>query len=156
MPVILRFIWQDNNGKTAQQRIWLPDGEAVAASIGRANAIRDAARPISSAMLLRAELEYPEIVPGLPDPAAPGSDVRKNLVVFYRDNAETASIRFPSPAPSLPYDTSGPWAGLRITRDSLITAGLVDELELISSLVVMEWGDPFPVAVSVAGIDFVV
>jgi hypothetical protein len=151
----LHFYWEDNNGRQSLQKFFLPAGETVLESVGRANALRDAARSLSSARLVRGELVYVDIVEPA-GAAAPASDVGQNLVMLFAEGGVTGSVRLPSPAPSLPYDTSGPWASLRITRDALGGAGLLAALELAIAETVFPWGDLFPALFIVAGIDITI
>lgn len=56
----LSLLWQDNNGKNATQSFFFPATvNTVALALTRATAIRDAARAISNARLLGANLVFP-------------------------------------------------------------------------------------------------
>ena len=147
----LYLYWQDNNGKRSDQRFYLPEGEAVAQSVGRANAIRDALRPLSNAQLVGGELVYPDIIEPL-GVAAVGSNALRHLVCLFRSGEIVGSLRIPSPT-TLPFDSSGPWAGQRVTRDALAALNLVAPLDAAVALTVFPWLDPFPATLVVASID---
>lgn len=151
----LRLRWQDGNGKAARQGFHLPGGESVAASIARANALRDAAIPASNARLLGADLEYEDVI----EPTEENtnlSDVRANLVLFFKDaSGVRCSVRIPSPRLDLPYDVNGPWRAIRIERVALAATGLLDPLEAALSQAATPWGDSFPATFIVAGLDIV-
>lgn len=153
-PQLIMF-WRDNNDKRARLSFWLPDGESVAQSVARANALRSALVPLTNARLEGARLSYDDIVEPVGSPAG-DSDTRRNLVLILNDGAGPATVRLPSPRLDLPYDASGEWAGIRISAASWAAwPGAVTWLSALG-LVVFPWGDPYPTTVSVAGIDFIV
>lgn len=146
--------WEDNKGAEASQRFHLPGGETVGQSIARVNALRSALLPLSNARLTSARLVYRDVVDAL-GVAAGNSNVLKNLVCLLANGEERGTIKVPSPRPDLPYDSTGPWAGIRITRQAMVDAGLAGPVETALQACVWPWGDPFPTEFVVAGIDFV-
>lgn len=152
MPTLYIY-WQGSNGRSAKQRFYLPDGE-VAQSIIRANALRSASLTLSSARITGAALVY-DLVDGVGS-AAPDSAVGRNLVCLFGPGDNSGSLRIPSPKATLPYDSNGPWQGIRITRDAFIASGLIQPLELALAPCVLPWADPFPTEFVVAGIDYAI
>ena len=144
--------WQDNNGRKATQLYYLPDGETVTQSMARANAISSVSQALSNARLTGGALVYDQ-VDGV-GTATPEANVRRNLLCLLRNASNQGSLRIPSPAPVLPYDTSGPWQEIRITREAFLASGLIQPLEAALVHCVLPWGDPFPTEFIVAGTDY--
>jgi len=151
-----RLYWRDYSGKSSQQTFWLPDGLTIAAYVARANALRNAAKALSNAVITGGDLIFDNLVAGLAGPPAAESDIRTNLILFFKGGAgDVASWRVPSPA-ALGYDTDGEWRGTRLQRAALDALGLLDDLEAAAALTVQPWGDPFPSTFSIGGLDFTV
>lgn len=156
MGPAFRLYWQDYSGKTSQQTFWLPDSLTIAAYVARANALRDAAKGISNAVITGGELIFDDVVAGLAGPPAPTSDIRTNLLLFFRDSGgQVASWRVPSPA-DLPYDAAGEWRGTRLQRQALVDLGLLGQVEAAAALTVQPWGAPFPSTFTVGSLDYTV
>jgi len=152
---LLRIFWQDNNERSAELWFNLPDGETVAQSIVRANALRSASLALSNARITGAKLVYEHVVDGVGS-ADPDAHVGRFLVCSLESGANSGSVRIPSPKPNLPYDTTGPWEGIRITRDAFLSSGLIQPLELALGRCELPWGDPFPTTFVVASRDYIV
>lgn len=148
----LNLYWQDNNGKRAEQRFYLPEGETVSQLVGRANALRNAIRSLSCAQLVGGELVFPDIIEPM-GVAAPASNVLTGLVCLFEAEGVVGSLRVPSPA-ALPFEQTGPWAGQRVTREALAALNLVAPIEAAIAQTVFPWINPFPTTLVVAGIDF--
>lgn len=154
MGPALRLLWRDNNGKEGRQQFWLPPNLSIPAYVARANNLRNASVPLSSAQIIGAELLFEGVVTGLATPAALTSDVKRALVLFFRDSNGINSWRLPSPG-QLPYDTAGEWRGIRITPAALAAAGLLDLVQAGAAQTVTRWQTPFPSTLTVAGLDIV-
>lgn len=147
-----RLYWEDNNGKGSRNTFWLPEGLTVPEMVARANILRNAARPLSNARIVRGELVVDELLPRDPGPAGP-SDVRTNLVLLFRDLRGASSLRVPSPG-AIPLDLSGPYAFQRVTRENLDQAGLLAGLEAALDGLLFPWQDPAPNTFVVGSLDF--
>jgi len=151
MPA-LRLYFADNNGRRSRMQFWLPDGLEVAALIARANALRGAAIGISNAVVIGAELLWENVIPGSGGVPSVLSDTRRNLVLFFKDNNGIGSWRVPSPG-LLPFDISGEYVGVRLTRPAMAEFGLLQSIETAAALTASEFGNPFPSQFIVAGVD---
>jgi hypothetical protein len=119
-----RFL--DSNGNTSQMRLRFPDLSdaelvtTVASSAALFQAVSDAAL---------VEVKISRTFP-IANPPAPGplSDVRTIALLFYSNGDTLSSIRLPA-ATALPVETSGAYAGFRITRQTLDLSGLLTQVD---------------------------
>lgn len=139
----LRISIEDNNAKSALLSFWLPEGESFGQSLFRANALRAALLPLTNGRIAGARFEYDEVL-GPSGTAAPDSDVRANLLLFFSDAAGSSSWRIPSPRSDLPFDSEGPYMGIRLQRAELGTAGLLAAIESAAELTRFRDGTPAP------------
>lgn len=147
----LTLFLEDNNRRPAQFGMDLPANTTPGAALAFANLIRPAVLDLVSARLLAAEYriklsgQVPRILP-------PTADSRRSATLFYSDGSATARLVIPSPVPSLA-ETTGPYAGYRITRESAAAAGLVDELDNIVAGTVTADGELWPGPFTLGAID---
>lgn len=143
------FHWRDNNGGRAENLIYFAGSTDYGAIAAKAAALAPLLEAVSSARLVRYELRF-ELPWQAAAPAAPDSNARSYTLLFYRNNDRVASIKVPS-AGRLPYQVSGPYAGVRVTREDLAVSGLLDTVEGLAAGLVDRLGRPYPTTFSVGG-----
>lgn len=147
---VVTLHWEDNNGAVAETRFRLGDGVGYPEAEAVSTAIAEAAQDCSDAVLVRIELQWRFDIALPPAPAAT-SDVRRAAILFYRDGNILASFRVPSPIELLA-ETSGEYAGIRITPDSLDLLGLLPKVQGLVANALDPLGRPYGGDFSVGGI----
>lgn len=146
----LQFWLTDPSGKEASTSFWLPDGLSLADVESVANGFRSVLLPVTNARLERATYSV-DFVFTDDVTAPPEADVRRRLLVFFTNGTKVRSISVPSPS-QLPFDTTGPYIGIRLQRSSILLSPVLTSLETIPTIVVDVDGTAFPTDFSVAGI----
>lgn len=146
----IRYQWVDNNGKRAQvQQTTGPDVSfdgAVSLALGLAPLMQ----ALSDAALVAFTITQRTTVPSPPAPG-PQSDYRRYALFFYRDGDVCASVRVPSPTLLLA-ETSGLYAGQRITRERLEVLTLLPSVEALPQGALDPVGRPYGGTFIVGGI----
>lgn len=143
------YHWRDSSGGRAENLLYFAGSTDYGAIAAKAAALAPLLEAVSSARLVRYELrfELPWQTDVLP---TPDSNARSYTLLFYRNDDRVASIKVPS-AGRLPYQVSGPYAGVRVTRDDLALSGLLNTVESLASGLVDRVGRPLPATFSVGG-----
>lgn len=148
MRPYIRLTFEDNGQKEAQLRVYPADTSEAGAG-AYALALAAAIEAVSDAAIVKLELVWP--MPGVGSQVpGPASDVRAYTLLFYREGSRVASIGVPS-ANALPYDDTGPYAGIRVTRNRAEVSGVLPQLQAIPALLVGPDGTSFPQLFSVGG-----
>ena len=143
------YHWRDDGEGRAETRVYFAGSTDYGAIAAKAAALAPLLEAVSSARLVRYELRF-ELPWQSAVPAAPDSNARSYTLLFYRNNDRVASIKVPS-AGRLPYQTSGPYAGVRVTRADLAMSGMLDVVESLAAGMVDRLGRPSPTTFSVGG-----
>lgn len=147
MPSVV-FLFRDNNGAAARVRLWLADGLSVGQLVARAAALADAMQALSSATLESFELIWSESIVDAP-PAAPDSDVRTYLLLFYGYPYAEATLIVPAPA-ALPACADGPYRDVRLDLEAPPVPDLLAALGSELAYTITPGGAPWP-ATCIAG-----
>lgn len=115
----------------------------------KASALASALAAVSDAHLYHMSITFKVVVPGIPTPG-PSSDANTYSILFYRNGDDVGSISVPS-AGNLPIEASGPYAGIRHTRELVELSGLLSTVEAIASGLADRLGRPYPTTFSVGG-----
>lgn len=142
------FHFQDNNGQVAQVRLYCPF-TALAAVEGFALTAASRMQAVSSAVVSKVELIW---TANLPTPAPPGplSNVELRTVLFYRNGPDVSALTLPS-ATLLPVETSGPYSGIRTTRELLDVSGMLTAVQGLVAGALDPLGRPYGPVFSVGG-----
>lgn len=149
IPVVT-LLWVDNNGAIARTQFRPGVANNYAGALARALSIASAMQAVSLATLMRVQIELELTIPSAPAPS-PDSDTRRAAILIYRDGDNAASLRVPSP-PLLLAETSGLYAGVRISRERLAVLALLSNVEALSTGLVDPLGRPYGTAFTVGGI----
>lgn len=150
----LQLRYFDNNSGVSKPGYYLPAGTSETVALDYANALRLVLSDLTDASLQGARLTIDlDIEPG--PPAAPSSDNGRKLALFYRTGSILGSLVIPSPV-MLTYDLAGPWADFRLTRDSAISANILDEIEAIVTGTVFKNNNVFPNIFTVGAIEEII
>jgi hypothetical protein len=148
MPLFVDFSFVDNNGGKAKVRARFGGGfDAVASA---ATALATALEAISDARLVSFSVVSTFARAEAP-PAQLTSNVMRVGLLFYRNGDDTASFYLPSIVAVLA-ETSGPYQGRRITRDSAGMLGLLESLDRLLDGALDPCGRPYGSAFSVGAI----
>lgn len=143
------YLFRDDEGRVGEAAFWLPAPSSFAVydvtiiELGR----RIAA--LSNALLIGAELRL--VYPFSSGPVVLPAKGANRLLLFYREGAIGYALNVPAARSSLPYDTTGTYAGVRLSRDSLAATGLLADIELLPQSLVFRSGDPVPTTFVVGG-----
>lgn len=145
----LAFFMSDNNGHEAETGVNLREGTTFDGALAYAQALESALSALSSARIDGAE--YKRIIKS---GASPGNlafaDMRSDALLFYRNGLDFASFRVPSPKQLL-FESSGPYADVRITRQSLDVSGLLAQVDNFLAGCLDPLGRPYPTSFIVGG-----
>lgn len=141
MPSVV-FLFRDNNGAAGRVRIWLADGLSVGQLVARAAALADAMQALSSATLESFELVWSAPIVDAPA-AAPDSDVRTYLLLFYGYPHAEATLIVPSPL-ALSTDTDGPYRYVRLDLAAVDVSDLLEALGDELSYTITPGGEAWP------------
>lgn len=143
------YQFRDDEGNIGEASFWLPmlPSFAVYDSIIIELGARIAA--LSNALLIGAELRLQYVFTTGPV-IIPAKNANR-LLLFYREGAIGYALNVPAARASLPYDTTGTYAGVRLSRDILAASGLLADIEIISQSLVFRNGDPVPTVFVVGG-----
>lgn len=129
MTVVAVYHFADNNGKRAETRLHLGGDFISDASIGLALMLASALQGASDARLVRVELAASFNRPGAAGPQL-GSDVRRTGILFYRNGDDCSSFSLPS-LNRLYAESSGRYAGVRVTRSSLDLWNMLNTMDTL-------------------------
>lgn len=104
---------------------------------------------VSTAEIVQAKIIYDldEFAFG---PPAINSDVFERCVLLFRDGELWGSFSLPSVG-ALPFDTDGPYRGVRVTRENLVLSGMLADVESLVTNTLRPDGAPFPQTFYVGG-----
>lgn len=118
--------WRDNNGKRAETKYTPGPEDNWVGSVAVGLNIAAALAAVSDAVIERVEFRtFIDLDTGIAAP--PTSDVKRAAVFFYRNGDNVSSLRLPSPTLLL-VETSGPYAGVRITPASVALSSLLAQV----------------------------
>lgn len=146
----IEYLWADNSGKTATCSISTGPGASYAGAEVLAATLAPLLQAVSDAALLGYTISTPNRVPSPPQPGLQ-SDVKRAALLFYRDGNNCASIYVPSPSLLLA-ETSGFYAGIRITRERLAVLTLLAQVEALPAGTLDAVGRPYGSTFTVGGI----
>lgn len=118
--------WRDNNNRKGESRVHYDGSLSLAAVISRATALANQAQVLSSATLVQIELAK-RLAIASPPAAAPDSDVKARLLLFYGNDTRAATLSLPSPRP-LSVDMVGPYRNVRLVLDASDVSPLLTAL----------------------------
>lgn len=144
------YHWRDNNGGKAEVKIYPPEPHSFDAIVSFALTMASALQGASDARLVSFDVVGTfDISSSLP--ASPDADMRSYALLFYRNGDARASILVPAPRGVLS-ELSGPYAGIRITRDRLELLGLLPALDTLPASLRDPVGRPVGGNLTVGGI----
>lgn len=144
------YTFRDNNGRIAETRVRWSSFDTITSAEPAAFALLSAMNAITNAIIVEMTL-YAEPFVGSDAPPEAESDVKRALLLFYRNGDDCASVRVPSPSLLLA-ETSGFYAGIRITRERLELLSLLSTVEAIPAGTVDAVGRPHGTAFTVGGV----
>lgn len=122
-----RIYFRDNNGKVAVMTVPFGPGEDIAGALQALLALVPFVAAVSDASVTHAEIVKEYSGPSS-SPPAPGSDVKRATVLFYRNEDDTSSVLVPSVA-LVHFEATGPYSGKRVTRQSASLSGVLSSLD---------------------------
>lgn len=146
VKVILHLV--DNNGQTAQVRLHCPFRDKAAVE-GFALTAASRIGAVSDAVVSKVEQVWSADLPASAPPG-PLSNVELRTVLFYRNGPDVSALTLPS-ATLLPVETSGPYAGVRTTRELLDLSGLLAPVQGLVAGALDPVGRPYGPVFSVGG-----
>ena len=115
--VKVRLIFRDRSGNEASSHLYFPistSADTVFAAVNNAIPIYNA---VSNALIVRVVAEYEYYFTNLSDPSIT-SDVRKTLLLFYRNDENRINrLSLPSPRSGI-FEVSGDYANIRIDMNN--------------------------------------
>lgn len=144
------YTFVDNNGGKAETRLHFPGGLSAGEVLSSALALASLFQAVSSATIVDVAVRWSI---SLPNPGAPlpGSSATRAALLFYRNGGDCATVRVPSPSVLLA-ETSGLYAGIRITRERLAVLTLLATVEALPEGAVDPLGRPYGTTFTVGGI----
>lgn len=151
MPVPLTFTMVDNNGRAAEMRFWLRDTVTLENVDAWPAFLEAGLAAVSSAAIARAEVKF-DFPVSLSPVAGPASDVKRYLLLFYRDDADAAAVQIvPSPG-SLPLDLVGSYRAVRLGVESVQVSNLQAAMDKFAQGTLTPGGTPWPATFRVGGV----
>lgn len=138
MATRITLQFNDRDGNLGQCSTSNTGLNAVSDLVAEANAYGSFVSGISDAALVGATLSR-RVSLSIPSADNSASNVRRSLLLLFRNPADVlASIVVPSARVDLPYDTVGPYAGIRISPDVLLgpSSPIADLLTYLNGTVV--------------------
>lgn len=151
MPWIVEYRFTDNNGRSAETVLRLPDALSFGEASARAESIAASFDAVTDAVLV-------EFVISRRSPGPAGStatalaSVRHTTVLFYREGEQVSSIRVPALQP-LFFELTGPYQGMRVTRLRLQPLAFLPTFDNLLDGALDVTGRPFPLFFYVGGRD---
>lgn len=150
MPVFtVKLVLSDNNGKQAEARVMTGPGASYAGAVAFALGLAERVQAVSSAVVVEVRLTS-QLSPVGATVAQPSSDCTRGGVLFYSDDSQTSSVLVPSVL-QLCFEGAGPYASVRITRESAALSGVLPELDSLLNGFLDGAGRPFPSAFIAGG-----
>lgn len=148
--VRLEFFFTDNNGRTASSGLYLSDNISVAAAVAKAQSIGPKLQAISNASLIGATITYNVVFSEI-NPVLEPCNLLDKLILIFREDANANSLVIPAPR-ALPYDSTGPYIGVRLHPDTPgVSAALAPLLAALQGTTT-QWLEPFPLTFTVGGL----
>lgn len=129
MALYAEFHFEDFKGKKAVTRISYGPSADIGAMLTSAVSIAPLLQAVSSARLFLVALVSKEAVSPLAA-IGPDADCERSGLLLYNNGTRTAGLAVPSIKLMLA-EASGPYAGRRITRDSLRLRGMLEAVDTL-------------------------
>lgn len=151
MRADFRFIFTDFRGAEAETHIYLEIAGGTSNLSSIANSIADIIEPVSDGFLTRADVTV-EYLPQIQTQALLSSNIDRRLLFLCRDGLNIADFSLPSPRTTLPYQSGHPYAGIRITEQTILSDPHLFALLTFLYGTVDRYNQPIPQGRVVAGI----
>lgn len=139
----------DREGNRSSCSIRADRPVALSALLAHAQAFEAAVGGITTGRIVSGSIALPFSREG--GEPAEDSDVRDALLMVFEQGGDYSSILVPSPRADLPYDTTGPYEGIRIRQTNPGAEGALAALVSLMGQAANPDGSPFAVGRWVAG-----
>lgn len=151
MPWLVEYRFIDNNNRRAETILRLPDELTFGQASARAEQFAALFAAVSDARL--DDFVISRRFPGPAGSTATAlASVQHTTVLFYSDGEQTSSIRMPA-LNRFVAEVDGPYAGIRVTRQSAAVGGILGILDTMLAETLDPTGRPFPGTFYVGGRD---
>ena len=138
------YNFRDYNAEIAETGLTVMDVSSVAALDTFVIGQEPRLQALSDSDIVSA-LAYAKRPPGVVKPLSGPASIYRRLLVLCTDGFRYGSVVIPAARSDLDFETTGPYAGVKIAEGNNPTAQLLDELMLALGATVLPDGSPFPV-----------
>jgi hypothetical protein len=132
----------DRDGRKRETGITLPSLSSFEEGLAWVSAMETHMTLLSNARVTSAALHY-TTQPAAPQAPSPGSNVFNRLYVICTNALDYAAWTVPSPG-DLPYDTQGPYEGIRVSEGEVNLLPIINDLRALLAQSITPSGNGFP------------